>query len=1167
MTTRTPRGQRGITLIEIVLWCAIVAAATVAVFVFSKKASVTAAVETEQRQIEDIVKTVDGLFATQSDFSALGTNGAVYLRERAERSGLKFGTNAAGDPALMTGLGGGSGTLTLSVQSVTLPAGPSLPNNAYRLAYNGLTANECVRLVTASYPVAQRVRVSHDLDDATGVPMAARGQLTVTPDQIAQNCSASATPSVFLYFVPPRAIAAAPVATPPPAARCNPVHESQNVACPAGQIGTITQERDGTCTGPGNSLVYTVWTTTGDTCQDPPSPPPTVTPPTSPDDCAINTYTQVLACPVGQIGQVVQSRNHDTCAGTYTAWATISNSCAPQPPTGTCSPETQNQTVACPAGQGGQLVQSRSSTCPTPTSAPVWGSWSTVSNTCTTSCTQGGNSCCTVQRQTQPGPACPAGTYGAAGEQERFLGCVNAQTQSGSWTPWQDMTSGTCTACPATSTETQTQWDPRTDACPAGMTGSITYEAEQVRTRDVSYNCPAGTPVLPSPTTTAWGSWADTGTRRNTVNTCASTSGCSTDTNWQNHLLDANDQSLDPAGTTYSCGNPTTWHNTCSAGDTCHAESRPGSGGSGWNSWDEWDMVCTGACTASSCELKLISSVAGNESSCSGPDRYYERWTWTDSSGSKYGSCVNRSPVGAGTLCTGDVSALSTSTGHTTGVTFGERAAGTIVDASLLNGSTLTYEYCEGAGSPSVEGQAQYGVYGCYDPSTQCDIPAGHVFNWTVGANSCTFTQPTATTVATNSNFPVNDATAPATGAASFNCDAAGNLSATANTGATCSAPVSTCYTPTPTNPALLTGRWRVGLRGPSNGGPAGGWLWNDGVGFRGAIQHDAARVTQYMTAIGLGGSATFNKCIPSIFGDLTVFNGVEANRGGAQADAARTTWGSWNNVTFLDYIGNSTNVNYTGWTEIWLPRLATPALTCVPGEMIVTRSNNGFGSSTHIYLECEAAPIQCSVPAGHVFNWVVGGNSCTFTQGSATTVSAGTNFGVTDSTAPATGNASFNCSAGGVLSATPQAGATCTMPPVFNGLCSQITRPLTWGCGEIRYSGGVWNHVAGSVQIDEALNGGWMGNGTIGTKCVFGYADALDAQGYPSPLSSADRGKLIFDHMAPSAEDFEWEFKNGSDGSWVGYVGWTRIYARNSAPNPVRGEQCRWTKWDLMNN
>lgn len=142
-----------------------------------------------------------------------------------------------------------------------------------------------------------------------------------------------------------------------------------------------------------------------------------------------------------------------------------------------------------------------------------------------------------------------------------------------------------------------------------------------------------------------------------------------------------------------------------------------------------------------------------------------------------------------------------------------------------------------------------------------------------------------------------------------------------------------------------------------------------------------------------------------------------------------------------------------------------------------------------------------------------------------------------------------------------------CVPAPSFNGLCSQIARPLTWGCGEIRYSGGVWNHVPGSVQIDETLNGGWFGDGTTGTRCVFGYADALDAQGYPTPLSAFDSNKLILDHVSSSAEDFEWDFLNGSDGSMVGYVGWTRIYARDTAPNPVRGQLCQTTKWELMNN
>lgn len=520
MATLTPRGQRGITLIEIVLWCAIVAAAVAAVFMFGKNASVTAAVETEQRQVEDIVKTVDSIFATQPNFAALGSNGAVYLRERAARSGLKFQINDDGDPILTTGLGAGS--LTLSSWDAVPPTGPAVANSGYRLAYQGLAASECAKLVTATYPIAYQVSAGHDgLNDVVATNLATRGQMTVSPAVIARNCAApDGAATVFLYFYPARAIAGTPTPTPAPAARCNPVHETQNLACPVGQMGTITQERDGTCTGPGNTIVYTVWATTNDTCQDPPVTPPSVTPPTTPDDCAITTYTQALACPLGQIGQVTQERQHDTCAGTYTPWVTASNSCQPQPPAATCTPSMQAQVLPCPAGQGGQIVQHQSSTCAFPTAVPAWSGWMTVSNTCTTSCDQGGNSCCTVQRRTQPGPVCAAGTYGTAGEQESFLGCLTPQTQAGSWTPWQDVTSGNCTACPPTTTETNTQWVNRTGACASGMTGSITYEAEQVQTRDVSYNCPAATPTLPAPTYTAWTAWSDTGATRNVVDTC-----------------------------------------------------------------------------------------------------------------------------------------------------------------------------------------------------------------------------------------------------------------------------------------------------------------------------------------------------------------------------------------------------------------------------------------------------------------------------------------------------------------------------------------------------------------------------------------------------------------------------------------------------------------------
>lgn len=597
MATSSARGQRGITLIEIVLWCAIVAAAVVAVFVFGKRAAVTAAVETEQRQVEDIVKTVDAIFATQPNFAALGTNGAVYLRERAARSGLKFETNEDGDPILTTGLGGGS--LTLSSWDAVPPSGPAIPNSGYRLAYQGLASNECAKLVTATYPVAYQVSAGQDgLNDASATSLATRGQMTVSPADIAENCAAGEVDAtVFLYFYPARAIAGATPTTPAPAARCNPVHETQSVACPAGQIGTITQERDGTCTGPGNTLVYTVWTTTNDTCAAPPANAIPAVVPAIPDDCALTTFSEVGSCATGQTGHILRTRTYDTCARTYTPWTVATDSCASPPAGATCTPSSRQQTIACPPGLSGVIVQSQSSSCPTANGAPVWPpSWNTVSNTCS-----GSPGMCTVQREVGPVP-CGAGSYGPwTGERERFLNCINATTQSPIWTGYTVLTPNlSCVSCPPNITETSITWSADSAACPSGYTGSQDWEYETVRTRTVSYNCPAGTTTLPAATYGTWSSPTATGTIRNFIDNCAAATctGSSTDTQ--------------TVATTGACptgytGNQT-WDREQSRSRTCNAGT--------WSAWGAWSDTgttnnfvdnCTPAtCTGSSSETQWV---------------------------------------------------------------------------------------------------------------------------------------------------------------------------------------------------------------------------------------------------------------------------------------------------------------------------------------------------------------------------------------------------------------------------------------------------------------------------------------------------------------------------------------------------------------------------------
>jgi putative peptidoglycan binding protein len=85
-----------------------------------------------------------------------------------------------------------------------------------------------------------------------------------------------------------------------------------------------------------------------------------------------------------------------------------------QPPTCTPDPTSpQTQTLSCPAGQTGSIIQTRTSTCP----GPTWGAWTTTSNTCVVASTGGTNvSVTTCQFVTsyqpltyQPSP-CPTST-------------------------------------------------------------------------------------------------------------------------------------------------------------------------------------------------------------------------------------------------------------------------------------------------------------------------------------------------------------------------------------------------------------------------------------------------------------------------------------------------------------------------------------------------------------------------------------------------------------------------------------------------------------------------------------------------------------------------------------------------------------------------------------
>lgn len=119
--------------------------------------------------------------------------------------------------------------------------------------------------------------------------------------------------------------------------------------------------------------------------------------------------------------------------------------------------------------------------------------------------------------------ACLAGQYGLTQQQRTgTYTCPEAwDSPVLTWGSWVNASSS-CTTCPPPGQEATAQWVGVSAACPAGQTGTHTWEKEQRATRNYSYNCPAGTTSLPAPSFGGWSAWQDTGAVRNVVNTCKS---------------------------------------------------------------------------------------------------------------------------------------------------------------------------------------------------------------------------------------------------------------------------------------------------------------------------------------------------------------------------------------------------------------------------------------------------------------------------------------------------------------------------------------------------------------------------------------------------------------------------------------------------------------------
>ncbi len=175
--------------------------------------------------------------------------------------------------------------------------------------------------------------------------------------------------------------------------------------------------------------------------------------------------TQIVSCPVGYTGNVVQRQDYSCATASWGAWYNVANSCTPYTPPA-CTATSETQTVSCAAGYTGSITQQRNYTCP----AASWSSWYTTSTTCAPICTQ---------RSETQSVACSAGYTGSITQQRDYT-CPAA-----SWGAWTTTNNGcvaqvhlyrvgktTCTSG-KNATCTYTEYFVTSTSAPASPGGSV----------------------------------------------------------------------------------------------------------------------------------------------------------------------------------------------------------------------------------------------------------------------------------------------------------------------------------------------------------------------------------------------------------------------------------------------------------------------------------------------------------------------------------------------------------------------------------------------------------------------------------------------------------------------------------------------------------------------
>ena len=502
--------HKGFSLLESLLVLLVLILAGLGVYKMFSPSSTQAAIKMEQNNVNEMVEGIFNAYTTASDFSTISTATTAGIL------GLDLDSNNTLNTRVKT---------RMTVEpSTTLSA-----NDSFDLNYESVSTPTCIGLTKALSSASNGVFIGNNTSIQT-----VDGKIA-NENQIIQQCGANATTKLTFRFMGQKRSF---TATTMNSCICAPTSETQNIACPSGSSGTITQRRTGLCTGGTPacpSLSWSSWSTTLNTCAvngtTLPTPPTVVIPPQT---CIPSVETQTVACPVGQVGGILQQRSRSCPANTWSGWMQVSSSCQTDTARNACTPRTVQSTDACPAGQGGQESFEQTSICDA-NGNETWGPIKLIGSTCTASCVSTGT-CCVVSRQNRSITGdCGIGRYGRLEiDQTRTSTCLTA-TSTPVWpSTWIDLRSSGCNACPADTTATDTQDVTMTRACPAGQNGVISWISHQVRTRVYTYSCNSQPSItsLPAPNITTSG-WTEV-SRSSEVNSCmsASCSGPSSETQW-----------------------------------------------------------------------------------------------------------------------------------------------------------------------------------------------------------------------------------------------------------------------------------------------------------------------------------------------------------------------------------------------------------------------------------------------------------------------------------------------------------------------------------------------------------------------------------------------------------------------------------------------------------